>query len=57
MCLKWDYFLVHNRKSEHQHRIQQIQVSADAKFHLKQTSLIVLDKFSQKGRKNLAYRK
>ena len=57
MSLKWDYFLVHNRKSEHQHRIQHIQVSADAKFHLKQTSLIVLDKFSQKGRKNLAYRK
>ena len=39
---------VQNRKSEHHHRIQHIQISVNTKFHLKQTTFPFLAKIAQK---------
>ena len=38
-----------NRKSDHHHLIQHIQISLATKFQLKMTILIFLTKFVQKG--------
>ena len=51
---------VHNRKSEHHHRVQRIRISIVANCHLKQTILIFFFfgiNFFKTGTKNLAYRK
>ena len=44
-------FLFQNRKSEDDHRIQNIRISLDVKFHRKLTILIVLTKFYPKIKK------
>lgn len=46
-----------NRKSEHIHRIQHIQISMDSQFHFKKAILITFSKFAQKEKKKIAYLK
>ena len=46
-------FLFQNRKSEDDHRIQNIRISLDVKFHRKLTILIVLTKFYPKIKKKI----
>ena len=44
-------FSIQNRKNGHHHQNHHICISLDDKFHLKQTFLIFLTKFTQKGKK------
>lgn len=48
-------FSVENRKSEDYHRIQDIQIYINTKFHLIQATFTFLARFVQKGRKELVY--
>ena len=43
------YFQLKIEKNEYYHRIHYIQISLNLKFHFKQTTLIFLAIFAQKG--------